>query len=304
MTRLPDRPYVLLLAYVACSIHASCAETEDRNCSDFSCQQEAQAWHNEHPGDGLDGDGDGIACESLPSCLTLPEHDHILPPYFSTELFEHETAVQINTELAGSLRSARGEETPSRALHRLGAPVTPSRPFSAEAAAPASGASGVLFGRSNLTAASDGVRWTCDGASVVPHCPCANVGLRGEGCANSSGRGAALSATRQQRGSESIVAFAIQGALAKQPCFLICGPAAGARRPFLDGILCVGDHAERIGVMVLDTNGGGYWDVALHALGAIGTCETGLVQGLYRDPEGPCGAGFNLTNGLVLRLTQ
>lgn len=54
----------------------------DRNCSDFSCQEDAQAWHNAHPGDGLDGDGDGIACESLPHCATLPAHKHLIyvPP--------------------------------------------------------------------------------------------------------------------------------------------------------------------------------------------------------------------------------
>jgi len=42
---------------------------EDRDCSDFSTQPEAQRFFERHqPGDphGLDGDGDGEACESLP----------------------------------------------------------------------------------------------------------------------------------------------------------------------------------------------------------------------------------------------
>jgi hypothetical protein len=38
----------------------------DRDCSDFTYQEDAQAWHNGHPGDRLDGDRDGVACESLP----------------------------------------------------------------------------------------------------------------------------------------------------------------------------------------------------------------------------------------------
>ena len=40
----------------------------DKNCSDFPNQQAAQDHLNAHPGDpdGLDGDDDGIACESLP----------------------------------------------------------------------------------------------------------------------------------------------------------------------------------------------------------------------------------------------
>ncbi|PSQ88830.1 MAG: nuclease [Bacteroidetes bacterium QS_4_64_154] len=43
---------------------------QDRDCSDFNTQPEAQAFFERHrPGDphGLDGEGDGVACESLPS---------------------------------------------------------------------------------------------------------------------------------------------------------------------------------------------------------------------------------------------
>ena len=39
---------------------------EDMDCSDFETQAEAQEFHETHSGHGLDGDGDGIACESLP----------------------------------------------------------------------------------------------------------------------------------------------------------------------------------------------------------------------------------------------
>jgi len=44
-----------------------CAAT-DCNCSDFDTHAEAQAWLNADPTDpfNLDGDNDGIACESLP----------------------------------------------------------------------------------------------------------------------------------------------------------------------------------------------------------------------------------------------
>jgi len=56
--------------------------SSDKNCADFSCQSDAQAWHNSHPGDGLDGDGDGIACEHLPSCVSLPAHEHRSSPGF------------------------------------------------------------------------------------------------------------------------------------------------------------------------------------------------------------------------------
>ncbi|WP_251980332.1 thermonuclease family protein [Salinibacter ruber] len=44
-------------------------DTRDRDCDDFDTQPQAQAFFERHqPGDphGLDGDGDGVACESLP----------------------------------------------------------------------------------------------------------------------------------------------------------------------------------------------------------------------------------------------
>lgn len=40
--------------------------SDDKNCSDFAYQEDAQAWHNSHSNSDLDRDGDGIACESLP----------------------------------------------------------------------------------------------------------------------------------------------------------------------------------------------------------------------------------------------
>lgn len=38
----------------------------DKDCSDFDSQAEAQAHHESDGTDGLDADGDGIACETLP----------------------------------------------------------------------------------------------------------------------------------------------------------------------------------------------------------------------------------------------
>lgn len=40
----------------------------DLDCSDFESQQEAQGYYNNQVGDpdGLDRDGDGVACEALP----------------------------------------------------------------------------------------------------------------------------------------------------------------------------------------------------------------------------------------------
>ena len=68
---------VLSVALVAMDDGARAA---DRDCSDFSSQAAAQHWFDSHgPGDpaGLDGDGDGVACESNPCpCIKPGGHHH------------------------------------------------------------------------------------------------------------------------------------------------------------------------------------------------------------------------------------
>jgi hypothetical protein len=51
------------------------AQAQDRNCSDFSTQPEAQAVLNQDRSDpnNLDGDNDGIACEDLPGGTTAAQ---------------------------------------------------------------------------------------------------------------------------------------------------------------------------------------------------------------------------------------
>jgi endonuclease YncB( thermonuclease family) len=60
---------VAALAAVALLDGAGGAEAADVDCSDFPTQAAAQRWFDRHgPGDpaNLDGDGDGVACESNP----------------------------------------------------------------------------------------------------------------------------------------------------------------------------------------------------------------------------------------------
>ena len=54
------------------------------NCSDFSYQEEAQAVYDQDTSDPnrLDGDGDGVACEALPtSASTEPDYASDTPDY-------------------------------------------------------------------------------------------------------------------------------------------------------------------------------------------------------------------------------
>lgn len=58
---------VATLAVLAVATENDTARAADRDCADFSSQAAAQHWFDSHgPGDpaNLDGDGDGVACES------------------------------------------------------------------------------------------------------------------------------------------------------------------------------------------------------------------------------------------------
>ncbi|QIN80335.1 LPXTG cell wall anchor domain-containing protein [Rubrobacter marinus] len=52
------------------------------NCVDFTDQGQAQEFYNNDPGDtnGLDEDGDGIACESLPTAVPGDDGGTVLVP--------------------------------------------------------------------------------------------------------------------------------------------------------------------------------------------------------------------------------
>lgn len=69
MTSLRLRTFsaAALLAVAAAVPLAGTALAQDRNCDDFATQQEAQAALLPGDPDGLDRNGDGVACESLPS---------------------------------------------------------------------------------------------------------------------------------------------------------------------------------------------------------------------------------------------
>lgn len=60
---------VTLAAGMTLTFTAPALAQQDYDCSDFATQEEAQAEYDKDPNDphSLDGDNDGIACESLPS---------------------------------------------------------------------------------------------------------------------------------------------------------------------------------------------------------------------------------------------
>ena len=62
---------VFVMLAVACGSSGFDPKGPDRNCSDFSRWEDAQAFYEKAGGPDedphrLDGDGDGVACQSLP----------------------------------------------------------------------------------------------------------------------------------------------------------------------------------------------------------------------------------------------
>lgn len=70
---------VMFLAFGLTSLGSPAYAVEDKDCGDFTTQEEAQAAMGSTDPHGLDRDGDGIACETLPNggggteSGTLPE---------------------------------------------------------------------------------------------------------------------------------------------------------------------------------------------------------------------------------------
>lgn len=142
----------------------------------------------------------------------------------------------------------------------------------------------------------------CFGSAAA--CPCANGAGAIEGCANSSGSGAVLIASGGQSVAADSLSFSATNMLAGQPALLFVGNNAvngGSGNIFGDGLRCAGGSVVRLGVDVPDSSGASTWGPGLGVAGGWAAGDTRRFQGWYRDPaSGPCGAGFNLSNGVEI----
>ena len=121
---------------------------------------------------------------------------------------------------------------------------------------------------------------------------------------NSVGEGAHL----QPLGTSSLAAndfgVALVGAPASQPGLLFLG-ASALQTPFGDGFLCVGGGLVRFPVQALGADGSLRLTIDWQALPAGAHVDAGELrrfQFWYRDPIGPGGSGFNLSDALAVRL--
>lgn len=139
-----------------------------------------------------------------------------------------------------------------------------------------------------------------DGSGIA--CPCGNFGIPGAGCADAVGGSGVLSAS----GSDSMAADDLgPNAVIPpgQPALLFVGTNAlngGFGVPFGDGLRCAGGIVVRLGIQTPNVSGIATWGPGLGATGGWAAGDTRYFQVWYRDPNGPCGSGFNLTNGVEL----
>ena len=157
----------------------------------------------------------------------------------------------------------------------------------------------------DVYAGFDGLAY-CFGDGSGTGCPCGNTGGSGEGCSNSSGSGADLSGFGSSSVGADGLGFAASNLLPGQPALLFAGENAvnnGDGIVFGDGLRCAGMNVVRLGVMLPDANGDAIWGPGLGAQGGWVSGDTRRFQGWYRDPGGPCGSGFNLTNGVEVTFT-
>ena len=105
------------------------------NCSDFSYQEDAQSVYNQDTSDPnrLDGDGDGIACESLPSnSYDVPDYtpdapDYSVDPEYSTSASTSSVTTNppvtspVSADLTASL--AKSTKSNNKSPYFLGAGI-------------------------------------------------------------------------------------------------------------------------------------------------------------------------------------
>ena len=144
-------------------------------------------------------------------------------------------------------------------------------------------------------------------ANGVPDdCECQSVNFC-TSVANSTGNSALIGRSGSESISANDFAFEVQGAGANRPGLFFYG-SGQIQVPFGDGFRCVG--AGGVGTVRLNppvaTDGTGSltraFDLssppATTGIGQIGPFSTWNFQFWFRDPMGPGGSGFNLTNGM------
>lgn len=143
-------------------------------------------------------------------------------------------------------------------------------------------------------------------------CPCGNIDPSA-GCANSTGSGGELEGAAVASVHDDDLVLMFSG-LPRSATLIPLMAGGTSSVPFGDGRLCLGAAGLKIfrfapitsgkdGTAVL-TEPAAYSRIHFYVgddpLGQILPGSTWYFQGWYRDPKGPCGTGYNTTNGIVV----
>ena len=141
----------------------------------------------------------------------------------------------------------------------------------------------------------------CFGDGTATACPCGNTSTTG-GCANGTGDGATLSGTGMASIMSDTLVLQGTGLIASQPGLYFQGNNAvngGNGTNFGDGLRCAGGGVIRLQVRFAGGAGASSTNISISAKGMPAAGDVKRYQLWYRDPNTtPCGAQFNLSNGL------
>lgn len=139
-----------------------------------------------------------------------------------------------------------------------------------------------------------------DGTGTV--CPCGNFGMPGQGCSNSTGVGAGLSALGNAALTSDTLQLRVQSAPANKFGLFFQGSAkvsGGFGSLFGDGLRCAGGQVKRLETVQLDAQGAAATSGVVSTLGGASAGVTLYYQFWYRDiAASPCGQQFNTSNAL------
>lgn len=142
----------------------------------------------------------------------------------------------------------------------------------------------------------------CFGDGSATACPCGNTALAGMGCANSTGSGAALTASGSTSISAADLVLSGSGLVANQVgLYFLANNRTNGGQGFVfgDGLRCAGAGEIRLQPVVSNALGESSTSIDIAAKAMVSAGQTKHCQVWYRDTSSsPCSSTFNLSNGL------
>jgi hypothetical protein len=142
-----------------------------------------------------------------------------------------------------------------------------------------------------------------------PSGPCMNS-QGSSGCKNSTGAGTLLTGKGSTSVGSDELFLTATGVPPNQFGIIFMGGAATTPMPFGDGLLCVGSGGMGTYRYLPPKNSGSLGQIVEGPIvslsqifpqpGKVDVGEQWFFQCWYRDPPGPCGSGFNLSNALAV----